>query len=128
MEAPSPEGILLPTQEDGKLLTRSRIKDAKAAHEIYTRMRKADEASAITRSQVQAMIDGEPPQDQATLDANGLGQMCNVNWGQAEQLLSAATAPYVDLVESVDTLCTVPTNFGDRQARPEWEQIMAEEF
>jgi hypothetical protein len=119
--------LLAPVQEDGKLL-RSRIKDAKSAHEAYKRMKKADENSAWTRARVQAMLDGELPHDPAVQRQNGLADSCNVNWGQGEQLLSMATSPYIDLVESVDHLCTIPTNFGDDTARLDWEHVMAEEF
>jgi hypothetical protein len=73
-------------------------------------------------------LDGEAPYDQADLVNQGLGEICNVNWGQAEQLLSMATAPYIDLLESVDTIITTPTKFGDPQLRAEWETIISEEF
>ena len=125
--AQTSEDLLAPVSEDGKLL-RSRIKNAKAAYDAYTRMKKSDEQSAITRSRVQAMLDGEPPYDAAAQRANGLAEMCNVNWGQGEQILAFSTAPYIDLIESVDVLCTIPTNFGDATTRLDWEQIMAEEF
>ena len=121
------QDLLLPVQEDGKLL-RHRIKDVKAAHAAYKRMRSADDEASRERAKVQAAIDGDSPYDQQELDLNGLGDICNVNWGQAEQYLSLASTPYLDLVTSVDALCTMPTNFGDPQARPEWESVMAEEM
>lgn len=118
---------LLPVQQEGKLL-RTRLKDAAAGRAAYDRMRTADEGSARTRTMIQAMLDGEPPYDQADLERQGLGELCNVNWGQGEQLLSVATSPYIDLLESVDIFITTPVNFGDVQARAEWETIIAEEF
>jgi hypothetical protein len=121
------QDLLLPVQEDGQLL-RSRIKDAKAAQAAYKRMLKADEDARRGRAEVQSMIDGESPYDQSKLDMNGLGEICNVNWGQGEQLVSMATSPYLDLVTSVDVLNTMPTNYGDPQMRHEWESIMADEF
>lgn len=119
---------LVPTSEDGKLLTKSRIKDAQQARNVYKILRKADEFSARDRARVQAMIDGDAPYDAAELVQNGLGEICNVNWGQAELMLHRATAPYMDLQESVDTLITTPTRYGDPQMRADWENIMAEEF
>jgi hypothetical protein len=119
---------LVPTAENGKLLTKNRIKDAQQARNVYKIVRKADEFSARDRARVQAMIDGEPPYDPAELIQNGLGEICNVNWGQAELFMHRATAPYLDLVESVDTLITTPTRFGDPQMRADWENVMAEEF
>jgi hypothetical protein len=118
---------ILPVAKDGKIL-RTRLKDAVQGREAYKKMRKADELSAKERSRIQSMLDGERPMDQAELDQNGLGEICNVNWGQAEQLLNLATSPYIDLLESVDTFITTPTSFGDPQLRAEWEQVMSEEF
>ena len=43
---------------------RTRIKDAKSAHAIYLAMRYADDASALDRQKIQAMLDGEPPYSQ----------------------------------------------------------------
>lgn len=124
----SPAGELLaPTQEDGKLL-RSRIKDARAGRSSYQRMKKSDADSSAGRAQVQDMVDGGLPYNQSELDLNGLGEICNVNWGQGKQFLSMAVSPYIDLVDSVDVMITTPTSFGDAQARLEWESIMAEEF
>lgn len=119
---------LVPTTENGKLLTKNRIKDAQQARNVYKILRKADEFSARDRARVQAMIDGEPPYDPAELVQNGLAEICNVNWGQAELFMHRATAPYLDLVESVDTLITTPTRFGDPQMRADWENVMSEEF
>jgi hypothetical protein len=130
MEIPTPAlgtDPLVPVQEDGKLL-RTRLKDAAAGRAVYERMRKADEGSARTRTMIQAMLDGEPPYDQQDLERQGLGELCNVNWGQGEQLLSVATSPYIDLLESVDIFITTPVNFGDVQMRAEWETIISEEF
>ena len=118
---------IVPVQEDGKLL-RTRLKDAVAGRVAYERMRKADEGSARNRTMIQAMLDGEPPYDQADLERQGLGELCNVNWGQGEQLLSVATSPYIDLLESVDVFITTPVDFGDPQMRSEWETVISEEF
>jgi hypothetical protein len=118
---------IVPVQEDGKLL-RTRLKDAVAGRIAYERMRKADEGSARNRTRIQAMLDGEPPYDQADLERQGLGELCNVNWGQGEQLLSVATSPYIDLLESVDIFITTPVDFGDPQMRAEWETVISEEF
>jgi hypothetical protein len=126
-ETPTGTEPLLPVQKDGKIV-RERLRDAVVGRRVYKKLREADNIAAAERAKIQAMIDGERPMDQAELDANGLGEICNVNWGQAEQLLSLATSPYIDLLESVDTFITTPTRFGDPQMRAEWEQVMSEEF
>lgn len=118
---------LVPVAKDGKLL-RTRIKNATEARNIYRMLRKADETAARDRARIQSMIDGEAPYDQAQLINQGLGEIANVNWGQAEQILNLATSPYIDLQEAVEVMITTPTRFGDPQMRQEWEAIIAEEF
>lgn len=118
---------LVPVAKDGKLL-RTRVKNAAEARNIYRMLRKADETAARDRARIQSMIDGEAPYDQATLNNQGLGEIANVNWGQAEQILNFATSPYIDLQEAVDVMITTPTRFGDPQMRQEWEAVIAEEF
>ena len=108
---PPDQQPLVPVQSDGKLL-RERVKSPTEARRIYSLIRKADEASQMERAKVQGVIDGERPYDQAELDHQGLGEICNVNWGQAKQLVQQATAPYIDLVDSSEILITTPVNFG----------------
>ena len=124
---PPDQQPLVPVQSDGKLL-RERVKSPTEARRIYSLIRKADEASQMERAKVQGVIDGERPYDQAELDHQGLGEICNVNWGQAKQLVQQATAPYIDLVDSSEILITTPVNFGDVQERYDWETIIADEF
>jgi len=119
---------LVPVANENGGLLRTRVKNAQAARNIYKMLRKADEQSARDRARIQAMVDGEAPYDQAELVNNGLGEICNVNWGAGEQILSMATSPYLDLLESVDVMITTPTRFGDPQMRTEWETVIAEEF
>ena len=110
----SAQPLLAPTQSEGKLLVReSRIRDVKAARKVNQRMKTADDNSSKERAKIQALIDGQPPYNQAELEQNGLADICNVNWGDAERLLQNALAPRIDMLESVETICTMPTNFGD---------------
>ena len=113
--------------ESGKA-PRTRIKDAKSAHAIYMSMRQSDDASAIDRQKIQAMLDGEPPYSSSQLKSLGQGYRANLNFGEAAAALETSLAAYSDLVNSVDRLISVKTSEGDPAQRIEWESIIAEEF
>ena len=86
---------------------KSRIKDVKAANEIFENLRSGDEVSAVNRSRVQAMFDGVPPYSDTALRNSGQGFRCNLNFGEAEKFLEASMSAYVDLINSVETLVKV---------------------
>lgn len=113
--------------ESGKA-PRTRIKDAKSAHAIYTTIRLADDSSAIDRQKIQAMLDGEPPYSPQQLKSLGQGYRANLNFGEAAAALETALSAYSDLVNSVDRLVTVKTSEGEPSQRLEWENIISEEF
>lgn len=113
--------------ESGKA-PRTRIKDAKSAHAIYTSIRNADDASAIDRQKIQSMLDGEPPYSPQQLKSLGQGYRANLNFGESAAALETALSAYSDLVNSVDRLASVKTSEGDPAQRVEWESIIAEEF
>ena len=120
--------LYLETIADSGKAPRSRIKDAKSAHAIYTAIRNADDSSSTDRQKVQAMMDGEPPYNPSKLKALGQGYRANLNFGEAAAALETAMSAYSDLVNSVDRLASVKTSEGDDSQRPEWENIIAEEF
>ena len=105
-----------------------RIKSVQDAHAIYLAMRQADDASALDRQKIQAVIDGEPPYSPAQLKSLGQGYRANLNFGEAAASLEAALSAYSDLVNSVPCLINVKTSEGDPAQRLEWEQIISEEF
>jgi len=113
--------------ESGKA-PRTRIKDAKSAHAIYTSIRNADDASSIDRQKIQSMLDGEPPYSPQQLKSLGQGYRANLNFGESAAALETALFAYFDLVNSVDRLASVKTSEGDPAQRVEWENIIAEEF
>lgn len=91
-------------------------------------MRLADDASAIDRQKVQAMLDGEPPYSPQQLKALGQGYRANLNFGEAAAALETSLAAYSDLVSAVDKLALVKTSEGDESQKSEWENIISEEF
>jgi len=105
-----------------------RVKSAKDAHAIYLSMRQADDASALDRQKIQAVLDGEPPYSPNQLKSLGQGYRANLNFGEAAASLESALSAYSDLVNSVPCLVNVKTAEGDPAQRVEWEQIISEEF
>jgi hypothetical protein len=128
MYSTSTNDLLLETLNDKGTPPRTRIKDAKSAREIYHKLLKADEESARNRAAIDEMFAGAPPYDDAELRATGQAARANVNFGEADALLEAALAGYVDLLSSVETLVNFKTKFGDPQERIEHEQIVSEEL
>jgi hypothetical protein len=120
--------IQLETISDSGKAPRTRIKDAKSAHAIYTSIRNADDASSIDRQKIQSMLDGEPPYSPQQLKSLGQGYRANLNFGESAAALETALSAYSDLVNSVDRLASVKTSEGDPAQRVEWENIIAEEF
>lgn len=106
----------------------SRIKDAETLRTVFNRLKEADEGSSKNRAVIQAMFDGAPPYDQGELDRSGQGGRTNVNFGEAEAQLEFAMAGYIDLMQSVDSLVTVSTGYGETSERPEINEILAEEL
>ena len=81
------EDLPLLTISDGGATPKSRLKDVAAATEIYTSLKEGDEQSAINRARVQAMFDGVPPYSDSAIRESGQAYRCNLNFGQAEELL-----------------------------------------
>lgn len=106
----------------------SRLRDARSAHDVYRRLRDADLQSSADRAKIRAMFDGEPPWKHSDLVEQGQADRCNLNFGEAAALKEQALAGFYDLTNSVDNLVTVYTSYGDPAQRPEFEQIIAEEF
>ena len=91
----------------------SRIKDPDSLHQIYLRLKQADDVNARNRAEVDAMFDGMAPYDENTIRQAGMGSRCNLNFGEAETLLESALAGYVDLVNSVESLVRVSVRETD---------------
>jgi hypothetical protein len=117
----------MPDSQDSTVIS-TRVKDCRAAREVFQRLREADDEAARGRASVQAMFDGAPPYDEQELASSGQAFRCNVNFDEAGAMLEHAMAGYVDLFSSVETLMTVKVTEGEESSRPDWEQIIAEEL
>jgi hypothetical protein len=107
---------------------KSRIKDSKSLHEIYKKLRDADQASSKNRAEIQAMFDGAPPYNDSDLTASGQAYRCNVNFDEAAAILESSVSGYIDLVHSVEHLLSLKTDFGSYKERLEYNHILADEL
>lgn len=122
------DGLLSSVNDKGELNIGERIRDVAEAASVYWTMRQADQASAMNRVQIQALLDGAPPYNPRLAAKRGIGDIANVNFGFMKDALNAFEAPFSDLFEE-EMLFTTPTRYGkDIQKRQEDSQIIAEEF
>lgn len=105
-----------------------RFKDVKGAYNAYKQMREGDRESAMNRIRIQMQLDGAPPYSEAELTRRGLATIANVNFGFMEDALTAASAPYEDLIESSDQLMRMPTSYGSEEQKLDYQAIMEEEY
>jgi len=105
-----------------------RIHDVSAAFVIAKAIYDADRVAGSDRSKLQAMVDGQPPYDQAELQRLGQGSRTNLNFGEANADFEAALAPYSELINGVDRILNVQLDYGSDYERANWEPIIAEEI
>ena len=106
----------------------SRLRDVDSALAIFTKLREADEKSAINRARLDAMFDGAAPYDQGKLNASNQSTKTNLNFGEAQRLLDISIAAYVDLYSSLERLIDVRGTLGSASERTEAETIVGEEL
>jgi hypothetical protein len=106
----------------------SRIKNPDALHQVYLRLKQSDDVNARNRAEVDAMFDGASPWDDNVLRQAGMASRCNLNFGEAEFILEAALAGYIDLINSVENLISVKVREKDPQKKSDYEQIIAAGF
>jgi hypothetical protein len=74
------------------------------------------------------MFDGASPWDDNVLRQAGMASRCNLNFGEAEFILEASLAGYIDLINSVENLVSVKVREKDPQKKADYEQIIAAGF
>lgn len=110
-----------------QIIKRGRVKTPNDLVSAYTSLWWADLDSAQQRTLAQQWRDGASPFSLRKERLMGMAGRTNVNWGLGDQIALDAEMPYNDLLEGVDTLFTMPTNYGDENNRYYYEQVMAEE-
>lgn len=119
---------LKPLDSEGKVPRPSRLSSASALRGLYQDLIRDDEESARKRVRVQAMVDGEPPFDQAKLNASGQGSRANANFLMGQDLINKTCNGYLDIITSVKNLVTVEVEGGEPNERPNYCRIIAQEL
>jgi len=113
----------------GEQPPKTRVQDAGSARSMLYTLIDDDQIASYRRSQIQGIIDGNPPYNEQQLRELGQADRVNVNWGHAESKVEAAVIPYFDILTSVGHYATVKTQYGkDMGKREEWSRIITEEF
>jgi len=112
----------------GEAVPKTRVKDASSARSMLYTLIEDDQIASHRRSQIQGIIDGNPPYNEQQLRELGQSDRINVNWGHAGAKIEAAVIPYFDILTSVPHYMTVKTKYGkDMGKREEWSRIITEE-
>ncbi len=114
--------------ETNEVITRGRVKSPADLKSAWDSLWWADLDSSEFRMRAQQWRDGMTPYSQRKEALMGTSTRTNVNWGLGDQIASDAEMPYNDLLEGVDTLFSMPTNWGQPGSRVYVEQVMAEEI
>ena len=92
------------TISDSEKVPTERVKDVNAAQAIYRNLWEADLSAANERTYVDELINGARPFDQEELENEGLGNLSNINWGEAKATIEQTILGYHDLIASPSTL------------------------
>jgi len=113
----------------GEKPPKTRIESAGAARSMLYELIDDDQIASYRRSQIQGMIDGNPPYNEQQLREAGQADRINVNWGHARSKVENAVIPYFDILTSVPNYATIKTQYGkDMGKREEWSRIISDEF
>ncbi len=109
---------------------RTRLRDARAAHNLFLILLQADRKSAYNRALLQEMVDGAPPTADSKLQRTGNSFVYNLNWLGADSRMAAALAAYDDLLESNGDLVVPHFKPGviDPQDIQDVADVVAEEW
>jgi hypothetical protein len=115
---------------DDNEIVKRRLKSASDLANLYQSLFNEDLESSRKRSMVDAAIGGEAPYDPRKERKLGTLGRSNINFGILLQNVEEAQMPFFRLLESLDTLCTMPlkSDFADEETRQMWEPAIAEEF
>jgi len=113
----------------GEKPPKTRVQNAGSARSMLYTLQDDDQIASYRRSQIQGIIDGNPPYNDQQLRELGQADRINVNWGHANAKVEAAVIPYFDILTSVGTYATIKTAHGkDDGKKEEWSRIISEEF
>lgn len=112
---------------DGGSVPTKRIKSADSLIAIADKYIEQDESASYLRAKAQALVNGEAPYDSEELKSKGLTHVVNANFGEANAIMEAALAPYIELQNGVPRIANVIMDSYEGDANEDSE-IISEEF
>lgn len=115
---------------DNQEIVKRRLTKAIDLANLFQSLFNEDLESSRKRALVDAALGGEAPYNPARERKLGTFGRSNINFGILRQNVREAQMPFFRLLESLDTLCTMPlqSDYIDEETRQNWEPIIAEEF
>lgn len=104
-----------------------RIKSSDNLISIADKYIEQDEDAAYLRARAQALVNGEAPYDAEELKSKGLTHVVNANFGEANAIMEAALAPYIELQNGVPRIANVIMDSYEGDSNEDSE-IISEEF
>lgn len=105
----------------------SRLGYAETARTMLNQLVQDDQISSLFRAEVDGMVDLNAPYNQQDLDDNGLSDNCNVNWGEVAARIEQEQSLYYDILTSAPQFVSIDVEYGRKDNRQNYGQIMAEE-
>jgi len=106
---------------------KKRIKSSDSLVSIADKYIEQDEDAAYLRARAQALVNGEAPYDAEELKSKGLTHVVNANFGEANAIMEAALAPYIELQNGVPRIANVIMDSYEGESNEDSE-IISEEF
>lgn len=127
MNSLAPYDKLQDLNTDGSV-PNTRVSTPDAARAIAQNMVQANDKRFLRNSRVKGMVDGNPPWNQAELDAKNMRFRSNFNTGEAESFLDVAKSAFYDLFFEVEHFSQVECLYGTSDERVSYSGILTEEF
>lgn len=108
----------------------SRVGYAGNARALVQRLKYEDETRMYRYTQIQGLMDGNPPWNAQKLRDIGQGHRANFNLRESEGIVEAAKTPYYDLVFEVPYFAEIELSVDgiDSHIISQWGSIMTEEY
>lgn len=108
----------------------SRIGNAGNARSLVQRLKQEDNTRMYRYTQIQGLMDGNPPWNGQRLIDMGQGHRANFNLRESEGIVEAAKTPYYDLVFEVPQFALIEFDNAGMASYivDQWSQIIAEEY
>jgi hypothetical protein len=125
--SPFMRGMITPTEDGGIEAPENILKTVAAAYQQFIAVR-GDHVERIKKyAAIEGMVSGNPPFDQAELEANGLGHITNFNNYKARSTYKKSAQGFWNLINSTEVFVKIVLA-GNLPQGPKWAGIIARHF